>query len=1412
MTDERWVEVTSSQFDHEREGLEYLRERVPRRSPYRVWTNFEFRDTRGGWHEVDALLLGQDALYLLELKHFYGSIAGNDRTWARNGRSESSPLMLARRKAQYLATKLKEVYLAEAGPHPEVSVRDIVPWVQEAVFLHHRATRVLLPESSRIGLYGLDELESTPGGLPGISRLIEEPHGRGRPIRPDQEEILAYLLKRIGLVQRREREVGSWVVVDGGAIDEGEGWQDWQASGKETGAPARIRFQIHATDEERRIARRIADHEFVVMRRLNHDGLIRPIDVVNDDQLGRGVVYDWDPSLERLDHWLEDHAEGADLALRLQIIREIGEVLEYAHGKGLVHRHLSPRTIWIGPASGPDATITVKVSDWSAVGSSQEDASRPGVTQHVEHTTREDEAPLRTFAAPEGAWSANAASRPALDQFSLGAIAYYLFVGKAPAASPQELMMRLREQSGLDLWVDIPELPESIRDAVRKATSAGPAGRHASIRDFLDALDRTEQPASDEELDPRNARVDDVLADGRFTVRSRLGKGSTALGLLVEDSEVTTQNKERVLKVALDERAGARLVEEADVLSRVKSRRIAALVDGPFPLGPTSALLLESAGKDTLRDVLRQSEHGLPVDLLERYGDDLLEALDVLDRAGIDHRDIKPSNLGIGRDSTKRWHLKLFDFSLSKAPASEIDAGTAPYLDPFLGDEGRGLYDSAAERYAAAVVLYEMATGHHPRYGEDPDVNPAAVTDDVSLDPVDFPDGLREDLTQFFSRALSRRAAARFGTITEMRGAWSAMFGSATSTAPSGADDIAAAVSLDAPLAEAGLSPRALSWFIGQGHRTVRDVVVLDSMQLSRTPGLARATRDEVLARSKEWRNRFPETAEAARRTSGDLPALDEVADLLVARLKERRTPLHGNVLDLLLARGPKKVDAFAPQVAISAMLGVGTPPVNQALIDMHEEWSIEPEVGPILARVAAVVDEIIDAAGGVAGIDELVAELLRRSDAAAHGNALSDAARRRAAGLLRIVVDGRRHRLRAGDDSFAPLEERRRGDRVVALGRSADLLHLALRLGDAASEAVAGLSGVLPAPRSQGVIAPLVESVGSVGEESPLRTGQRALRLAAAMSGHAAGVTAAGELHRRDLPAAEAMRIALGDLPTDARVSTKELQDRVAARFPQLAPMPGRPQLDSVVADAGVGLRFDETSGQYIGQNASSGDTSMLTRRPATVTAADRSQVEDTAITRRLEESRRRRSYLVLGTIPSRLGVLEEALESRFAARRLNVASALLEAMQSVLASNPGFPGWDVIVQADAGAAGSREQHAVAKVVELAMPALRERLSELLAAEGEAADGRAPVVLSDVEMLARYGQAGELRRLSDLSVARERAVWVIVPQYEIHTGPEADGVRLTTSPQQFLDVDYAWSDTFARPVTDDSNAMEDAL
>lgn len=100
MKDGRWVTIADSQFAHEKQGLDAVKQALPDAPPFRAWANFEFRDNRGRWHEVDLLVLARDTLYLVELKHYRGILRGNDHVWMRDGhRAEDSPLLLARRKA-----------------------------------------------------------------------------------------------------------------------------------------------------------------------------------------------------------------------------------------------------------------------------------------------------------------------------------------------------------------------------------------------------------------------------------------------------------------------------------------------------------------------------------------------------------------------------------------------------------------------------------------------------------------------------------------------------------------------------------------------------------------------------------------------------------------------------------------------------------------------------------------------------------------------------------------------------------------------------------------------------------------------------------------------------------------------------------------------------------------------------------------------------------------------------------------------------------------------------------------------------------------------------------------------------------------------------------------------------------------
>ncbi|MCP9944733.1 hypothetical protein LUX12_07995 [Streptomyces somaliensis] len=248
----------------------------------------------------------------------------------------------------------------------------------------------------------------------------------------------------------------------------------------------------------------------------------------------------------------------------------------------------------------------------------------------------------------------------------------------------------------------------------------------------------------------------------------------------------------RVFKVALDREKDARLHAEAKALREVGGNRIVKLLAAPRELGGHTALEIEYAGG------FRSADDREPVSLgsrlrgegrlgyaqLERFGNDLFEALDSLAARGVRHRDVKPDNLGLFKRSDGSWQLMLFDFSLADAPDQDLQAGTRGYLDPFLGGSRRSRYDDHAEWYAAAVTLHEMASGERPVWG-DGQGDPLTVTEaELYVARELFEPALAEGLTEFFRRALHRDVEQRFDGLRRMQEAWRQVFRRADSTRP----------------------------------------------------------------------------------------------------------------------------------------------------------------------------------------------------------------------------------------------------------------------------------------------------------------------------------------------------------------------------------------------------------------------------------------------------------------------------------------------------------------------------------------------------------------------------------------------------------------------------------------------------
>jgi serine/threonine protein kinase len=215
-----------------------------------------------------------------------------------------------------------------------------------------------------------------------------------------------------------------------------------------------------------------------------------------------------------------------------------------------------------------------------------------------------------------------------------------------------------------------------------------------------------------------------------------------------------------------------RLKREAETLVRLQPHQNIVQCFERFEIAGLATLFLSSAGEETLGERLRQ-EGRLGLDLLQRFGEELISVVEYLEREGVPHRDIKPDNIGIRPGTGKRLTLTLFDFSLAGVPATDLNAGTRVYMDPFL--RKRGMWDGYAERYSCALTLHEMATGTLPEWG-DGSADPATLKTEIVLDSERFDASIRKQALDFFVRALARDHRKRFDNAEQMLRQWRKVF------------------------------------------------------------------------------------------------------------------------------------------------------------------------------------------------------------------------------------------------------------------------------------------------------------------------------------------------------------------------------------------------------------------------------------------------------------------------------------------------------------------------------------------------------------------------------------------------------------------------------------------------------------
>lgn len=1277
----RIVSVGETPYAHEREGIDFAEKSLPDTDPYYLWALVDLLDpTTGRLHELDLVVLGYSCLYLVELKAYPGQIKGDAVDWiwvTPEGRElwRDNPRSLAKRKAQILKSRLER-----ALPN---NIR--APWVEPLVFLSDPDVKLGLQPD---GLFGVVRRNNFVDAITRHEFPGADARHQGRAIDRPTMRAVVQALELIGFRKRKGKlNVGSYEL--GALIDETASFQDREATHR-TIPSQRRRARTYLVPEQTSVERRqqllrAAQRESQLLYEVReHPNILTFTDYIADAPLGPTVLLD---DFERgipLDAFLrlEPTVSFSD---RITILEQIANALGHCHRREIVHGGLCPSAVLVRRGTptkaGESGSIETRLYNFQL-----------GASQNVEATSHWSALGIESWAiyqAPEARRDPTVRTIEA-DIFSLGAIGYLLLTGQAPGNTIAEVEARMKARRCLDPRDASDAIPADLADVIANATAEVLAQRLNDTGEWLEyLLDAASAPAqvAEPERSPLDVRAGELI--GGFKVLGVLGHGASSRVLHVEDSDNTY-----ALKVSLGPEHDERIAAEADVLAKLRHPRIVRL-EKKLTIAGRLCLLLSLAGQSLQREL---AEHGTPsLDYASRYGADLIGALVHLEEQDVLHRDIKPANVGVGKVSKKSQSLNLFDFSLAGIPLTDLGIGTAAYRDPFLAQRGR--YDAAADRYSAAVTVYELLTGQRPALGDDGTIALAAER---------FEPSVRAALVAFFKLAFAPAVSDRHTSAEAMRIDWERVFFEArpTTATTSAGDDteedevvpltdaVIAALPASAPIQALALSNRAKNALDRAGILLLGDLRELPQNRLSAMRGVGRLVAKEILDLRDRWARlarttqlpnepaffpgyrgadlmvqialtTLPASAGEALVDAG-LRTLAQVATAAKSQIvalaqrngfdhaqlaaeisrehvaaQERNQPTTiGAWIDALLAADKKKYQHAR------ALFGLDGK-TYQTATELAKASKVTPAaiyiaLGKLRTEWAShpaihvLVDEVHGVLDRSGGALSLIAAGTELLTKIAHSDNVD--ALSRACALVRVVAELDK------EDPDGIRFVRLDGDAPWLLRRE-DLEVLLGKLAEAADELAARPVLAGPAEAHRVLAAVVVET--SFAQLAP----DRLVRLAAEASQRAAASTRL-ELYPRGMDGKRALELSSAIVP--GQITEDKLRELVTARYPDAAPLPTRPALDDLVAT--FGLTYIPGEAMYSRPNSdarTSMHTGMRSYTPTTMSARgpdiEARQVRIQEFDDQMRTCLERHALLVLGVSADRAPDAEAALARRF-------------------------------------------------------------------------------------------------------------------------------------------------------------------